>query len=454
VTLTGRVKQAYRAASAAFRGVKLYSPEDRGWQTFYAGRPPFAFQTHTTPTEDNVTQYVPVFACVTLIASDLGKLALRLMEKQGGIWVEAKSAAFSPVLRKPNHYQTRQQFVEQWGYSKLLHGNTYGLKQRDERGVVQAMYVLDPCRIRPLVADNGSVFYEVQEDDLSGVPQRIAAVPASEIIHDRFNCLFHPLVGLSPLYAAMLPALQGLKIQTNSEDFFENRATPGGVLSAPAQISDEVAARLKAHWDSNYTGANSGKIAVLGDGLKFEPMTMTAQESQMAEQLGMTAEMVCAAFHVPPWKVHLAPPPPFQSGEFFNQVYYNDCLQTHIEAIENCLDDGLSLPARYRAEFDLDGLLRMDSATQMTVLGLGVDKALMAPNEGRQRLNLPPVQGGKSPMIQQQNYSLEALAKRDAGPDPFGTNKPTPAAPPASDAEKEVATQLRLLKAMFHGATA
>ncbi|WP_416381322.1 hypothetical protein, partial [Klebsiella pneumoniae] len=38
-------------------------------------------------------------------------------------------------------------------------------------------------------------------------------VPAREVIHDRFNCLFHPLIGLSPIYAAGLAAMQGHHIQ-------------------------------------------------------------------------------------------------------------------------------------------------------------------------------------------------------------------------------------------------
>ena len=55
--------------------------------------------------------------------------------------------AYSPVLRKPNRYQTTVKFVEQWITSKLTAGNTYVLKQRDERGVVAALYVLDPAKV-------------------------------------------------------------------------------------------------------------------------------------------------------------------------------------------------------------------------------------------------------------------------------------------------------------------
>ncbi len=38
----------------------------------------------------------------------------------------------------------------------------------------------------------------------------------------------------------------------------------------------------------------------------------------------------------------------------------------------------------------------------------------MAPNEARRREDLPPVDGGDTPYLQVQNYSLAALANRDA----------------------------------------
>jgi hypothetical protein len=68
-----------------------------------------------------------------------------------------------------------------------------------------------------------------------------------------------------------------------------------------------------------------------------------------------------------------------------------------------------------------------------------VKSGIRAPDEARARLNLPPVPGGKYPYLQQQNFSLEALAKRDAQEDPFGTKpKPEPVAPPASSNDDEV----------------
>ena len=87
--------------------------------------------------------------------------------------------------------------------SLLLHGNAYVLKNRDERGVVNALYPLDPSRVKVLVAPDGGVYYELQSNDLAGIPNETppVVVPAREMIHDRWNCLFHALMGISPLYA-------------------------------------------------------------------------------------------------------------------------------------------------------------------------------------------------------------------------------------------------------------
>src|SRR5690606_19772660 len=137
------------------------------------------------------------FACRTLIASDIAKLRIKLVQKRDRVWTETTNSAFSPVLRKPNRFQTRQQFIECWILSKLHIGNAYILKVRDIHGVVARFYVLAHNRVKPLLASDGSVFYELAEDTLSCLNTSSVVVPAREIIHDRFNCFFHPLVGLS-----------------------------------------------------------------------------------------------------------------------------------------------------------------------------------------------------------------------------------------------------------------
>jgi len=382
-----------------------------------------------------------VFACTTLIASDIGKLRLRLVEQDAaGIWRETTSPAFSPVLRKPNRYQIINKFLEQWLVSKLTHGNTYVLKQRDNRGVVVALYVLDPQSVKPLVAPDGAVYYQLGASELAGItPEGTAvAVPASEIIHDLMVPLFHPLCGVSPIYACGLAALQGLNIQDNSSTFFASGSNPGGVLTAPGSITDETAQRLKAYWDSAYSGANVGKVAVLGDGLKYEAMSVNAVDAQLVEQLKWTVETVCACYHVPVSLVN-SQPVPYANNEPLTQQYFSQCLQALIVALENSLDEGLGLttvPDRtLGTELDIDDLIWMDSKTRTDAAQQGVAGGVLSPNEARAKyFGLGEVVGGNTPYLQQQQFSLRALSERDADA-PFA--KPAPAAPADSPADDE-----------------
>ncbi len=411
----------------------LRPAEDRGWMTIMRETFAGAFQQNVTVDFDSVMSNHAVFACQTLIASDCAKLRVKLIQLEKGVWVEADNSAYSPVLRKPNHYQTRVQYWESYFLSKLSRGNVYILKQRDDRNVVIAKYVLDPNRVTPLVSDDGSVFYRIESDSLSGVAADAVIAPASEIIHDRFNCIFHPLIGISPIMACGLAAMQAQNIQNNSARLFANLAIPSGILTAPGSIGSETASRLKESWQTNYGGENRGKIAVLGDGLKFEKMTLTAAESQMIEQLKLSAEIVCSAFHVPPYKVGVGALPSYNNVQALNVEYYSQCLQAHLEAAEVCLDEALGLAPHLGVEFDLDGLLRMDSVTQMDVVDKGIKAGVLAPNEGRAQFGRKPVAGGDTPYLQQQNFSLAALQKRDAKDDPFKGEEPVLPAPPPTD---------------------
>lgn len=407
---------------------------------------------------DDVSAFHAVYACITLIAADIGKCPFKVMGRTNeGVWVERTYRNVNKVLRRPNSYQNHIQFKQWWAMSKKYRGNAYILIVRDANQEIVALHVLDPDRVTCLVADDGSVFYQLHTDNLSGIEEGIT-VPESEIIHDRNSPIYHPLVGISPIHACGYAANQGLKIQSDSATFFANGARPGGILSAPGAISDETAKRLQKYWAENFTGANAGRIAVVGDALTFQQMRMTASDAQLIEQLGWTATVVCSAFKVPPYKIGIGDFP--TNGDTATTEYYTRCLQIDIEEMEECLAQAFNLPDDIKVQLDLDTLFRMDSATFVRMLAEGVKGSLMAPNEGRRKLNLAPIEGGDTVYLQQQNYSLAALSKRDQREDPFAKSgaPSTPSADPvvseedAEDQAKILITLVRKELSLAHNA--
>jgi HK97 family phage portal protein len=426
-------------------------PVSRGWWSII--KEPFtgAWQRNKEERLDTLLNYPALYACVSRIATDVGKLPFSLKSRNSrGIWTEVDSPAFSPVLRKPNHYQTGQQFREYWALSRLTQGNTYVLKERDNRGVVVGLYILDPCRVMPLIADNGEVFYQLYTDNLNLLPNGFEPliVPASEIIHDRCICPFHPLIGLPPIAAAYLPALKNMRILRSSAEFFGNNAQPSGILSAPGAISDETATRLSNHWNTNFTGENSGKVAVVGDGLQFVALGSKSVDAQMVEQLRYSDEQICQPFGIPPFKVGLGTIPSGLGVDAINQLYYDDALQSPIQAMETLLTEGLNATP-YKVDMDETVLMRMDSTRKAEYHKTLIDGSIETINEGRLDFNLPPLDGGDTVYKQQQDFPLNVI-KDNVLPIPSAAPVvETPAADPVVDDQTQKAlAELFLLKAV------
>ena len=407
-----------------------------------------------------------VYACITLISDDISKLRPKLMALDAsGVWQETTNPAFSPVLRKPNHYQTRIQFLSGWVVSRLLHGNVFVLKERDARGVVTALYLLDPRLVKPLVAETGDVFYSINvgTSDPVGRPGSFT-VPASEVIHDRAVCLFHPLVGVPPIFACGISATQGNRIQGNSAKFFENMSRPSGMLTAPNTITDETARRLKADFEANFSGSNLGRLLVTGDGLTYSPMTIPAEQAQLIEQLRWTVEDVARAFHVPLHKIASDSGVKYNNMAAMNQDYYSLTLQALIESIELLLDEGLGLAGGANVgvqtlgvELDLEGLLRMDPVQRAQRNQIGMDAGYLAPDEARASENLMPLPGGsgKEPFMQQQKFPLSVLVQQPApgstppAAPPAAAPATEPAPPPDDGATKQLVDALASVNTLF-----
>ncbi len=176
---------------------------------------------------------------------------------------------------------------------------------------------------------------------------------------------------------------------------------------------------------------------------------MTAVDAQLIDQLKWTGEQVCATFHVPGYMVGIGAAPPYTDIQSINLQYYSQALHNPIENKEELLEHGLELPPNLGIEFDVESLARMDSKTQMSTAKEGVSGGIYAPNEARKKFNLKPKPGGNSVYLQQQMFSLEALAARDTA-SPAPQIMPTDGAAPPPKPEPSPTRQIAHLREVAH----
>lgn len=390
-------------------------------------------------TYDDILLSDVLFSCLTMITNDISKLPLNLISTDGNniqSVVNAKNS-YNTLLNKPNEFQNIQQFLASWVTSKLKTGNTYVLKNY-VGNTVKSLYVLDADRVTVAITASGEIFYKYRVDiarnlvDLSNLVEddgekSTITIPSRFIIHDRFNCLHHALIGVSPIAACMLAATQNVRIQQFADAFFKNNARPGGILVVE-NLDEEKAKQVELAWKTKFSGGGSGQLAVFGDDVKYTDLSnsgMSALDAQLVEQFDMSAKSICRVFHIAPFLVGVGDAPTVNNVESMSQSYYSQTLQNLLESIELCLSEGLGIGktsnTNLSVSFDLDALLRMDMQSKVTTLTTATGSGIMAPNEARARLNLKPVDGGDTPYLQQQNFSLSALNKRDQQEDAFAS---------------------------------
>lgn len=378
-----------------------------------------AWQLNDSISVEAALTHPSVFAVVTGIAADCSKIAppLLLERDDDGFWHETVNSAYSPVLMRPNRYQNPQQFAEQWFLSKLITGNTYALKNRDDRGVVNAAYILDPARVKVLIAPDGSVYYELQPNDLAGIAADTppVVVPQREVFHDRWNCLYHPMIGVPPLSALTGPLTQAGLIQESRTTFFAKGGRPGGVLIAPTKLDPLSAQRIKA----DIANLKAGDILLGEFGMTWEPSTTTAVDAQIIQQLGWTDEKIASAYHHPISLLDSSKQPPYANAEASQLDYKSRTLEQHLVSFARVLGDGLDLPSYLKLEFDDTLLIWMDTTTRVNAAKTALSAGL-SPNEVRDVYHgYGPVPGGELPYLQQQYEPMAtraAAAAADAPP--------------------------------------
>lgn len=401
-----------------------------------------------------VTAFSGVYACATIISQDVAKLPLRLLRiGDQRIPEPAPNHPISQLFeRGPNPYQTMMDLLQIHMISKLLTGNGYIYKEQDDRGVVKNMHHIPARNVQVLVEPESKIvaYHIVQsETDRIMTPEinfdrtdPALIIPARFMLHDRINAIWHPLIGVPPLFAAAVAGEMGAAIQAHANAFFGNMARPSGFLSAPGVINDVTAERLKREWEQRYSQGNLGRTAVLGDGLSWEPIVMSAVDAQLIDQLRYTIEDIARVYRVPLYLLGDPSKSSARNSEQLARTYYQGCLQYHLESTERRFNQDLYLRGGHYCDFDLDALFRMETDMRYESYQKGIQSGVLSINEARFKEGLPPVKGGEVPRIQVQYQPIDqpnalAVPGVPTGDDPADDEDDDTTPPPDDDEDDD-----------------
>ena len=368
-------------------------------------------------------------ACIDAYAQTIASMDLQLTrETPDGGYAVVKVGAVPTLLAKPNSYQTRSDFILNLIWNLFEWGNGYAVLERAGSEVV-AMHLVQ-ARHTAAYVDNQTklIFYAVGGNPL--VPEGIRyMVPQRDMLHVRLHCPTHPLIGVSPITAAALAMAANVAITAQQAAFFSQMARPSGVLSTEATLTRQQIDMLRAAWGEQAQGLNAGGVPILSNGLSWQPLGISSQDSEIAAAFNMTVEDVARAFRVPLPLVGSPVGATYNNVEQLIALWMSTGLGFVLEHIESALDATLEIARGSAIEFDTDALQRTDFKGRVEALTKGISGGLYSPNEAREREGLPRVEFGDEPRLQAQ---VVPLSRVDAAP---ATSAPAAPAAPASNDE-------------------
>lgn len=363
-------------------------------------------------------QMTAVYSCVRILAEAVAGLPLHLYryKEDGGKEKALDHPLYLLLHDEPNPEMSSFVFRETLMTHLLLWGNAYAQIIRNGRGEVMALYPLMPDRMAVDRDDKGQLYYEytTSADDAPISKGSIVRLKPSDVLHIP-GLGFDGLVGYSPI--AMAKNAIGLAIATEEygSKFFANGAQPSGVLEHPGTIKDPQ--RVRDSWMSQFGGsANSNKIAVLEEGLKYTPISISPEQAQFLETRKFQINEIARIFRVPPHMVGDLEKSSFSNIEQQSLEFVKYTLEPWLVRWEQSIQRTLfsaDEKKRYFVRFNVEGLLRGDYASRMNGYAVGRQNGWMSANDIRELENLdriPAEEGGDLYLI---NGNMTKL--KDAG---------------------------------------
>lgn len=346
--------------------------------------------------ERSAMQMTAVYSCVRILAEAVAGLPLHLYryKEDGGKERAIDNNLYHLLHDEPNKEMSSFIFRETLMTHLLLWGNAYAQIIRNGKGEVVALYPLMSNKMQVDRDENGELYYIYtrSSDEAKTMDGVTVYLTPRDVLHIP-GLGFDGLVGYSPI--AMAKNAIGLAIATEEygAKFFANGAAPSGVLEHPGTIKDP--SRLRENWNSTFGGsANSGKVAVLEEGMKYTPISISPEQAQFLETRKFQIDEIARIFRVPPHMVGDLEKSSFSNIEQQSLEFVKYTLDPWVIRWEQSLSRALlneDEKRKYFFKFNLEGLLRGDYESRMSGYAVARQNGWMSANDIRELENMDKI---------------------------------------------------------------
>ena len=353
-------------------------------------------------------QVSAVYACVRVIAETIASLPLHVYKvTDTGSEKATQHSLYRLLHDEPNREMTSFILREAMLTHLLLWGNSYCQIIRTGRNQIDSLYPLLPDHMEVDRDSKGKLTYTYTTSE-----GKIYRLAAEEVLHIP-GLGFDGVVGYSPIALEKNAIGLGLAAEEYGSKFFSNGARPSGILTHPNTVKNPKV--LRESWNAAYGGSsNSGRVAILEEGMKFETISMPNNEAQFLETRKFQVSEICRIFRVPPHLVGDLEHATFSNIEHQSISFAVHTIRPWLVRIEQAINRSLFSErekGHFYAQFNIDGLMRGAYKERMEGYAIARQNGWMSANDIRELENMNPIpdsEGGNTYLV---NGNLSEISR-------------------------------------------
>ena len=373
-------------------------------------------------TVQSAIQLSTVYACVRVISETIASLPLGIYETVNDGNEKATDHPLYRLLHdEPNSEMTSFVFREVMLAHLLLYGNSYSQIIRSGKNQVIGLYPLLPDHMDVDRDSKGNLTYTYTTSD-----GKTVSIKPRDVLHIP-GLGFDGVMGYSPIALEKNAIGLGIASEEYGSKFFSNGARPSGILTHPNTVKNPKA--LRESWNSAYGGSsNSNRVAILEEGMKFEPIAIPNNEAQFLETRKFQVDEICRIFQVPPhlvgnlehaiYTLSLHEALPISNIEHQSIDFAVHTIRPWLVRIEQAMNRALlseQEKGRFFVQFNIDGLMRGDYKSRMEGYAIGRQNGWLSANDIRALENQNPIpadQGGDAYLVNGNMISISTAMKQ------------------------------------------